>query len=72
MGLKVVAVPSQYEFRLKNIKKKKVNIVVSTDSIRVLLRKKGKVRPSRTFGSSHQNSFKTFVFAVTEKRLVVG
>ncbi|CAL1579956.1 unnamed protein product [Knipowitschia caucasica] len=30
----------RYEFKLKNIKKKKVNIVVSTDSVRVLLRKK--------------------------------
>ncbi|CAF96336.1 unnamed protein product [Tetraodon nigroviridis] len=32
----------RYEFKLKNIKKKKVNIVVSTDSIRVILRKKRK------------------------------
>lgn len=56
MGLKVVALPSQYEFKLKNIKKKKVNIVVSTDSIRVILRKKRKVRPSQTFILSHQNS----------------
>ncbi|XP_072297288.1 carboxyl-terminal PDZ ligand of neuronal nitric oxide synthase protein [Eucyclogobius newberryi] len=30
----------RYEFKLKNIKKKKVNIVVSTDNIKVLLRKK--------------------------------
>lgn len=56
VGLKVVALPSQYEFKLKNIKKKKVNIVVSTDSIRVILRKKRKVRPSQTFVLSHQNS----------------
>lgn len=35
--------PSQYEFKLKNIKKKKVNIVVSTDSIKVILCKKMKV-----------------------------
>lgn len=35
---------SQYEFKLKNIKKKKVNIVVSTDCIKVILRKK-KVSP---------------------------
>lgn len=34
----------QYEFKLKNIKKKKVNIVVSTDSVKVILRKKKKVR----------------------------
>ncbi|XP_035526005.1 carboxyl-terminal PDZ ligand of neuronal nitric oxide synthase protein-like [Morone saxatilis] len=32
----------RYEFKLKNIKKKKVNIVVSTDSIKVILRKKKK------------------------------
>ncbi|KAM3604298.1 uncharacterized protein V6R79_009176 [Siganus canaliculatus] len=32
----------RYEFKLKNIKKKKVNIVVSTDSIKVILRKKRK------------------------------
>ena len=36
---------SQYEFKLKNIKKKKVNIVISTDSIKVILRKKKKVSP---------------------------
>lgn len=35
--------PSQYEFKLKNIKKKKVNIVVSTDFVKVILRKKRKV-----------------------------
>ncbi|XP_041847432.1 carboxyl-terminal PDZ ligand of neuronal nitric oxide synthase protein-like [Melanotaenia boesemani] len=32
----------RYEFKLKNIKKKKVNIVVSTDCVRVILRKKKK------------------------------
>uniref|UniRef100_A0A8C4HH62 Carboxyl-terminal PDZ ligand of neuronal nitric oxide synthase protein n=1 Tax=Dicentrarchus labrax TaxID=13489 RepID=A0A8C4HH62_DICLA len=32
----------RYEFKLKNIKKKKVNIVVSTDFIKVILRKKKK------------------------------
>ncbi|XP_077472307.1 carboxyl-terminal PDZ ligand of neuronal nitric oxide synthase protein-like isoform X2 [Stigmatopora argus] len=32
--------PCQYEFKLKNIKKKKVNIVVSTDFVKVILRKK--------------------------------
>uniref|UniRef100_A0A7N8X522 Carboxyl-terminal PDZ ligand of neuronal nitric oxide synthase protein n=1 Tax=Mastacembelus armatus TaxID=205130 RepID=A0A7N8X522_9TELE len=31
-----------YEFKLKNIKKKKVNIVVSTDYVKVILRKKKK------------------------------
>ncbi|XP_028986945.1 carboxyl-terminal PDZ ligand of neuronal nitric oxide synthase protein-like [Betta splendens] len=34
----------RYEFKLKNIKKKKVNIVVSTDCVKVLLRKKKKRR----------------------------
>ena len=33
----------QYEFKLKNVKKKKVNIIVSTDFVRVILRKKRKV-----------------------------
>uniref|UniRef100_A0A3Q4MCR9 Nitric oxide synthase 1 (neuronal) adaptor protein b n=1 Tax=Neolamprologus brichardi TaxID=32507 RepID=A0A3Q4MCR9_NEOBR len=33
----------RYEFKLKNIKKKKVNIVVSTDFVKVILRKKRKV-----------------------------
>lgn len=33
----------QYEFKVKNIKKKKVNIVVSVDGVRVALRKKKKV-----------------------------
>ncbi|KAM4552172.1 carboxyl-terminal PDZ ligand of neuronal nitric oxide synthase protein-like [Odontesthes bonariensis] len=32
----------RYEFKLKNIKKKKVNIVVSTDCVKVILRKKKK------------------------------
>ncbi|KAM9349654.1 carboxyl-terminal PDZ ligand of neuronal nitric oxide synthase protein-like [Symphorus nematophorus] len=32
----------RYEFKLKNIKKKKVNIVISTDCIKVILRKKKK------------------------------
>ncbi|XP_010765204.1 carboxyl-terminal PDZ ligand of neuronal nitric oxide synthase protein-like [Notothenia coriiceps] len=32
----------RYEFKLKNIKKKKVNIVVSTDYVKVILRKKRK------------------------------
>ncbi len=35
----------QYEFKLKNIKKTKVNIVVSTDCVKVILRKKKKVSP---------------------------
>ncbi len=33
----------QYEFKVKNIKKKKVNIVVSVDGVKVTLRKKKKV-----------------------------
>ncbi|XP_031710927.1 carboxyl-terminal PDZ ligand of neuronal nitric oxide synthase protein-like [Anarrhichthys ocellatus] len=32
----------RYEFKLKNIKKKKVNIVISTDCVQVILRKKRK------------------------------
>uniref|UniRef100_A0A3Q1J7R6 Carboxyl-terminal PDZ ligand of neuronal nitric oxide synthase protein n=2 Tax=Anabas testudineus TaxID=64144 RepID=A0A3Q1J7R6_ANATE len=34
----------RYEFKLKNIKKKKVNIVISTDCVKVILRKKKKRR----------------------------
>lgn len=33
----------QYEFKVKNIKKKKVNIIVSVDGVKVNLRKKKKV-----------------------------
>lgn len=33
----------QYEFKVKNIKKKKVNIIVSVDGVKVALRKKKKV-----------------------------
>lgn len=33
----------QYEFKAKNIKKKKVSIVVSVDGVKVILRKKQKV-----------------------------
>ncbi|KAK5906828.1 hypothetical protein CesoFtcFv8_004738 [Champsocephalus esox] len=35
-------IPAVYEFKVKNIKKKKVNIVVSVDGVRVGLRKKKK------------------------------
>lgn len=35
--------PLQYEFKVKNIKKKKVNLVVSVDGVKVSLRKKKKV-----------------------------
>lgn len=34
---------AQYEFKAKNIKKKKVSIVVSVDGVKVILRKKQKV-----------------------------
>ena len=33
----------QYEFKVKNIKKKKVNIIVSVEGVKVNLRKKKKV-----------------------------
>ncbi|XP_029285290.1 carboxyl-terminal PDZ ligand of neuronal nitric oxide synthase protein-like isoform X2 [Cottoperca gobio] len=38
----------RYEFKVKNIKKKKVNIVVSVDGVRVALRKKKKVGRAQT------------------------
>lgn len=40
----VCCLPSQYEFKAKNIKKKKVSIVVSVDGVKVMLRKKQKVK----------------------------
>lgn len=33
----------QYEFKAKNIKKKKVSIMVSVDGVKVILKKKKKV-----------------------------
>lgn len=38
--------PLQYEFKAKNIKKKKVSIMVSVDGVKVILKKKKKVRSS--------------------------
>lgn len=38
-----VSFSPQYEFKVKNIKKKKVNIVVSVEGVKVNLRKKKKV-----------------------------
>lgn len=35
--------PLQYEFKAKNIKKKKVSIMVSVDGVKVILKKKKKV-----------------------------
>lgn len=46
----IVLSRSQYEFKVKNIKKKKVNIVVSVDGVRVNLRKKKKVSDPFLFG----------------------
>lgn len=75
----------QYEFKLKNIKKKKVNIVISTDCVKVILRKKKKVSLEvlNFTGYVHLQLFLVFsktplkpsnhVFCVvTEKRVVVG
>lgn len=36
----------QYEFKAKNIKKKKVSIMVSVDGVKVILKKKKKVGDS--------------------------
>lgn len=35
--------PLQYEFKAKNIKKKKVSLIVSVDGVKVILKKKKKV-----------------------------
>lgn len=40
----VVSICFQYEFKAKNIKKKKVGIMVSVDGVKVTLRKKQKVK----------------------------
>lgn len=42
-GINIEVVFLQYEFKAKNIKKKKVSIVVSVDGVKVILRKKQKV-----------------------------
>lgn len=43
----ILMVFPQYEFKAKNIKKKKVSIVVSVDGVKVILRKKQKVIHSK-------------------------
>ena len=43
----------QYEFKAKNIKKKKVSIIVSVDGVKVVLRKKQKVRPDQKAGTRY-------------------
>lgn len=68
---------SQYEFKLKNIKKKKVNIVVSTGCIQVIVRKKKKVRRVKCdltgfiFRSDSHRQPVCFR-VITEKRVVMG
>lgn len=42
----------QYEFKAKNIKKKKVNLIVSVDGVKVILKKKKKVGSTDPWGSS--------------------
>lgn len=42
----------QYEFKAKNIKKKKVNLIVSVDGVKVILKKKKKVGSTGPWGSS--------------------
>lgn len=41
----------QYEFKAKNIKKKKVNLIVSVDGVKVILKKKKKVGSPDPWGS---------------------
>ncbi|XP_028834124.1 carboxyl-terminal PDZ ligand of neuronal nitric oxide synthase protein isoform X2 [Denticeps clupeoides] len=44
----------RYEFKVKNIKKTKVNIIVSVDGVKVVLRRKKKVKTKeRCLGDSH-------------------
>lgn len=62
----------QYEFKLKNIKKKKVNIIVSTDFVKVILRKK-KV----SFSRKKHLCFSVLLMVAracvaSEKRVVLG
>lgn len=42
----------QYEFKAKNIKKKKVNLIVSVDGVKVILKKKKKVGSTGCWSSS--------------------
>lgn len=43
--------PLQYEFKAKNIKKKKVSLIVSVDGVKVILKKKKKVGSPGPWGS---------------------
>jgi len=43
--------PPQYEFKAKNIKKKKVSLIVSVDGVKVILKKKKKVGSPGPCGS---------------------
>ena len=40
---------SQYEFKVKNIKKKKVSLMVAVDGVKVMLQAKKKVRTGLNF-----------------------
>lgn len=72
--------PSQYEFKLKNIKKKKVNIVISTDFVKVILLKRRKVSLVKcdfiwiiSFCLFTSVTCQPMCFCVvTEKRVVMG
>lgn len=52
----------QYEFKAKNIKKKKVSIIVSVDGVKVILRKKQKVRVLRPSGGTWGRSARAVGF----------
>lgn len=54
----------QYEFKIKNIKKKKVSLIVSVDGVKVVLRKKKKV-------SSFSVSFSCFYYKYSDVVYVV-
>ncbi|XP_061654436.1 carboxyl-terminal PDZ ligand of neuronal nitric oxide synthase protein-like isoform X2 [Phyllopteryx taeniolatus] len=58
-----VCFQAKYEFKLKNIKKKKVDIVVSTDFVKVILRKKkqkGRTRDENTIMVTQDPIFRIF------------
>lgn len=62
-GHKIDVVSPQYEFKAKNIKKKKVSIVVSVDGVKVVLRKKQKVISLKQYicKTEARNSYWTFM-----------
>lgn len=58
----------QYEFKAKNIKKKKVGIMVSVDGVKVTLRKKQKVKPFVIVARVLKCGFMTTVLSLPQRK----